>query len=404
MNPLQFGVKMDKIEVCISDSLKSFKEIVHYISDRSIKNIKPSEEYNPEKYSLLILNKKTEGLYSGVDFRSEPNFDVVGFFDEERNNKEDIIEAVDVLSELLEKTGVLNFQQIQKLIKMDILIYEPKEENLKAASYDLTLNREHLVSGIRLESGNKVVIDPLDFLIVRANESANLPRNICATFDLLVSMFCRGIILSNGPQVDPGYRGRFLCLLFNSSSKKFMPKVNNKFCTIIFHSLQESTKLPYSGKYQKKESISDYVTPYADASISSNIGEIHKLKKDFLLLKDNTEGNKRIIKNLEDDVNSYKSKVDVVEEKNKTWWSLAIAFLGFIIALFFSIAYFDIYKDLGTFKAKYDQLSIDYSVLKKKVINLESAKISLQTPVIENSLDKKQSIETKKKFTLIQNK
>ena len=347
------------VDLYISSSLKNNTEINKLRESSSFTFIDSNEDKDiePNNYSFLILNKESEGIYSNIQFRSENKFDVIGYFQENRNNWKDIINVINTLKNILKRPSILNYQQIRSLLQLDILIYDSIEEHIKGSSYDITLNREHFISGVKFLAEDIISIDPLDFVVVRANESANMPSNICANFDLLVSMFCRGLILSNGPQVDPGYRGRFLCLLYNSSSEKYVADSNEKFSTVVFHSLSASTDKTYTGRYQRKSSIKDYVSPYASEQVSSNISKINKLSDD---LKKLSSKNQNQFEELKDSL-SFKYSLNV------TIVGLLIAIIGITITTIAGYNLYNINNEYGQLKVKYEKVYSDYEELKKSV-------------------------------------
>ena len=124
-----------------------------------------------------------------------------------------------------------------------------------------------------------------DYILVSSKEIANLPRDIAGRFDITVGLFCKGVILSNGPQIDPGFRGKLFCLLFNTSSEKVQLKLGQHFTTIEFDKLIEPT-VPYKGTYQNKLQLKDYLPEIVkESAINKIITDIEELKKEKLLLK-----------------------------------------------------------------------------------------------------------------------
>lgn len=251
------------------------------IKNLTILKINSNDNIVPNHFAILILNKETHLLYSESRFRSEDNFDAVAYYNIDNNSPHDIIEMCEVFDYLLSHPGMLSHYQILTLMKLGILIYNGDGSRVRGASYDLLIDREHLKSGVQVTSSDIFKIDPLDYVIVGAVESVNIPRNICASFDTKVSMFCRGIILSNGPQVDPGYQGRILCLLFNTSAKEFeiSPVTDFEFSTIQFYSLSIPTDTPYTGRYLRKERLRDYIGSFADESISALVTSIPEMRR-----------------------------------------------------------------------------------------------------------------------------
>jgi len=213
---------IEKIVCKIDESLRSSFFDFKFPEFLDISYIESNEEHLESKnYSLLILNDDIYPLNNDKRFRSEESFDVIAYYNKSKNNSDDVVNACSVLMEIYNKPGILSAEQIRSLIKLGVLIYGGKEKNIEQASYDLSLHNEYLKSGVSIENKELITIEPFANVVVGAKEYANLPTNICGNYDLQVGMFCRGIILSNGPQVDPGYRGALLALLFNSSSIQF---------------------------------------------------------------------------------------------------------------------------------------------------------------------------------------
>lgn len=132
-----------------------------------------------------------------------------------------------------------------------------------------------------------LTIEPYDYAIVSCKETAWIPRDVIAKFGLTVGLFCQGVILSNGPQIDPGFRGTLFCLLFNTSNRAVHLKRGKHYATIEFNKLIGYAK-PYEGKYQGKERIIEYIPENALH------GAINELKKEVEHLK--TES--RIMQNI----------------------------------------------------------------------------------------------------------
>lgn len=172
--------------------------------------------------------------------------------------------------------GALSKKMIELMIDCGMLLKNANPEMIKGASYDLCLGDEYYYGGeIKKLSDTKpfLTIEPYDYAIVSCKEIAWLPRDIIAKFGLSVGLFCQGIILSNGPQIDPGFRGTLFCLLFNTSNRAVHLKRGRHYATIEFVKTLGYAD-PYDGKYQEKESIIDYIPANALH------GAINELKKE----------------------------------------------------------------------------------------------------------------------------
>lgn len=232
-----------------------------------------------------VAHKEIESRNFDREFKSFSLFNLL-------NNKkyiEEIINLIISLWNLRISGGVIPYQILSPLIEYARLIEPFLNENISAASYDLTLGDEYFQNGSIHELSDKtptIVINPGDFIIAQSFENVNLPSCISAKFDLTVSMFCKGLILSNGPQVDPGFSGKLFCLLFNSSNDIIELKKGEHYATIEFYKLIEPTIKPYVGKYQNKEKIMQYLPKIANFSVISDLRkDVSILKKEAFWLK-----------------------------------------------------------------------------------------------------------------------
>ncbi len=200
-------------------------------------------------------------------------------------NVEKVVDLIVKLWEFRDISGLLHKDLIMNGLECGMFLDNANISYLRGASYDLHLGEEFYYGGrINKISDDEPFfrIEPYDYAIVTSSESANLPKNVAAKFDLTVSLFCQGIILSNGPQIDPGFRGKLFCLLFNTSNKPVVLKKQQKYATIEFNKLIFHTE-KYAGKYQDEHKIINY--------LPSNVmqGAVSELKKELDELKNETK-------------------------------------------------------------------------------------------------------------------
>ncbi len=194
---------------------------------------------------------------------------------------ESTVKLISLLWKYQDHGGALSQEVIKQMIACGILLRNANPKMVNGASYDLRLGDEYYYDGkIRKLSPENpfLTIEPYDYAIVSCKETACMPRDVIAKFGLSVGLFCQGIILSNGPQVDPGFRGTLFCLLFNTSNRAVHLKRGMHYATIEFNKLL-GYATSYSGKYQDKESIINYIPPNALH------GAINELKKEVEQLK-----------------------------------------------------------------------------------------------------------------------
>lgn len=190
---------------------------------------------------------------------------------------EDSYKLIIKLWELKNTGGGLSRDLMEKMIACDLLIKNGAKENISNASYDLSLGDEYYYAGKIGELNDKnpfLAIEPYDYVIASCAEKVQIPRDVEARFDVSVKLFCQGIILSNSTQVDPGFRGKLFCLLFNTSNKVVYLKRKMHYATLEFNKLVEPTTA-YSGQYADEDSI----VPYLPANLMQ--GAINELKKEI---------------------------------------------------------------------------------------------------------------------------
>ena len=236
-------------------------------------------KYDAEKIKELVA-------YNAKDreFKKKANY-VLSSTD---NNFDSMIELITLLVESYHTGGGLSHRIISLMLDCNMLLDNASRSNIKGASYDLSLGDEYYFDGkIKKLTGSSsfLTIEPYDYAIVSCKESARIPRDIIGKFGLSVSLFCQGIILSNGPQIDPGFNGTLFCLLFNTSNQAVHLKRGMHYATIEFNKLIEPAP-PYEGSYQGKTHIIDYIPANAlHGAINELKKEIEKLKRESKLMQ-----------------------------------------------------------------------------------------------------------------------
>lgn len=259
-----------------------------------------------DKYMCIFIDAPNEILVErwGSRLKKDPNEKEIKEF--QKQHKEDrkfqdkahyIIDNTNLLAsislilllwELQYQGGALSEKMIKDMLECGMLLRDYDPQRIKGASYDLRLGDEYYYDGkIQKLSDKKpfLTIEPYDYAIVSCKETAWVPRDVIAKFGLSVGLFCQGIILSNGPQIDPGFRGTLFCLLFNTSNRAVHLKRGKHYATIEFNKLIGYAE-PYKGKYQGKEHIIEYIPENAlHGAINELKKEIEHLKKESRILQ-----------------------------------------------------------------------------------------------------------------------
>ena len=154
------------------------------------------------------------------------------------SNLESITKLIVALVDSFRIGGGLSKNIISLMIDCGMLLDNADPKGIKGASYDLLLGDEYYYDGKikRLtDASSFLTIEPYDYAIVSCKERARIPRDVIGKFGLTVGLFCQGIILSNGPQIDPGFNGTLFCLLFNTSNQAVHLKRGMHYATIEFN-------------------------------------------------------------------------------------------------------------------------------------------------------------------------
>jgi len=165
------------------------------------------------------------------------------------------LSAKDVLTG---RGGIVSEKHLTPLINAGALISKSCElASIKSASYDLRVGEQVWCEGqlVHLNDAKPTfTIPPYSYAIVTSKEEAWLPTFISGSFDIKVGLFLRGVILSNGPQIDPGYRGPLFCMLFNGSSDSRTIAREDHFATLQFQTVTNKSA-PYKDKYQLQSKL-----------------------------------------------------------------------------------------------------------------------------------------------------
>ncbi len=135
--------------------------------------------------------------------------------------------------------GILLSDHIDELCDAGLLIGKGYDRKyLRRAAYTLTIGNEYIDSeGMHqrlTEERDTFVFKKNSIVYVSIAEELNLPYYVIARFNLRVKWVYDGILLGTGPQVDPGFRGRLSCPLYNLTNLDLTIKRGQEFATIDF--------------------------------------------------------------------------------------------------------------------------------------------------------------------------
>jgi deoxycytidine triphosphate deaminase len=261
---------------------------------------------------------------------------------------------------LTSKGGIIQQAMINSFLEGDVLLQNATSDT-SPASYDLRLGDDVWCQGkfSTLDTKNPVLkIPPYSYAIVSASELANLPCFIAARFDLKNSLFFQGVILSNGPQIDPGYRGALFCMLYNGSDQPVGIGRGTHFATIEFITTA-GVGIGYRDKYQGKTALRDFMPDYAAVSEGGQILE-------------RTE-----------------KRIDKIAEEWKNFRSLFFALLSIAIAVIVSpglLVFYNVWSKLDSSREEYIARIQELSVIEARLREFDEQvkKNSIVSPQIQN--------------------
>jgi dCTP deaminase len=116
-------------------------------------------------------------------------------------------------------------QESEKLTPQSPLIHPYDKDNVMHAAYELSLDRDCLItpddstSGTASPNKKAIRIPPGQFALLLTKEYVNIPRNVIAFISLKGSVKFRGLVNISGFQVDPGFYGQLKFSVYNASSE-----------------------------------------------------------------------------------------------------------------------------------------------------------------------------------------
>lgn len=356
-------VDTEKIHLFISETLEEHIEVSLLPEWVDFQSVTSKTKISKKScYSILVLNRQTEGLYKNNNFEARSAVDAISYYDPGVNTNDELIFVIKTLRSIYCRPGVLNGKQIKTLMKLGVIVYDGEESRVETATYTFGLDKEYCIAGVEFkESVSQIDIPPLGYVVVCSKGSVNLPNNVCGTFDLKVKMFYEGLILSNGPQIYPGYRGRLFCILFNPSARHISLLTNQKSEVLQFQAqaLVDCTDLPYSGSYQEVNNLKDHFQVHPDKKLNDVLFDFEAVKKNF------RENHSRI-ENIEKQLDGKRSSIFNI----LGILAILVAILGIVYTQFKGWDNSERIIKLEKSSNEIENLKNDYSSLKNQIDNL----------------------------------
>jgi deoxycytidine triphosphate deaminase len=159
---------------------------------------------------------------------------------------------------------VIGYDKILELIEKKMLIEDVDENNVQPSGVDLRVKTVYRLKnggyiGVKNRQtpnvdvvsdkvGDKVVLEPNEFVLVETMEKVNMPKDLLALILPRSSLFRCGVSLHTAV-VDPGFVGTLTFGMKNLSEHPFEIEIGSKIGQIVFEEVKGNDKL-YNGKYQ----------------------------------------------------------------------------------------------------------------------------------------------------------
>ena len=194
---------------------------------------------------------------------------------------------------------ILNYEHIIEAVDQKLISIEPyAETQIQPASYDLRIGPQGITTTdkklVNLVDKCFIELRPGDMAIVSSLEILKFDASHIARIGLRSKYARKGLYVTTGLQIDPGFEGRLFVGVTNLTPKPIVLTYGDDFLSIEIHKLNVPTKKLYTGPYQGKtelsaEDIEDIVSHDTLAlsevittlqSLSRNVGELsQKMEK-----------------------------------------------------------------------------------------------------------------------------
>ena len=186
--------------------------------------------------------------------------------------------------------GILTYQEMKVFVERGEIIIDADLENIKSCNYDIRLGPEYFIKSKqgfvdrlrnRLARSTQIEINQfqdqrVQTMIIPANEMAfvesyeklNLPKDIVGHVSLKLDLISRGLLLASQTPIEPGYKGRIFCMLYNLSDNCIEIQYRKAFLTLELHRMESETEKPYHGYHQNFYSLAQFVVRNTGSALS----------------------------------------------------------------------------------------------------------------------------------------
>jgi len=179
------------------------------------------------------------------------------------------------------RSGILVDHEIVRARKDGLIQIDPfSEDSVEPATYDLRVGDRAVISTaskvVDLSAAHVLIIEPGAVAILQSLELIKLSKRIVGRVGPKTSLLRRGIFVSVGPQIDPGFEGRMIVNLINLSPRPFSLHYSDAFLSAEFHLLVSEPTKGYAGKYQGRTELSSEEIEILLAYQGPTLADLHR--------------------------------------------------------------------------------------------------------------------------------
>ena len=237
---------------------------------------------------------------------------------------------------------ILNNEQITESLRQGLIVIEPWDEaRVQGASYDLRIGPQGATTTgkriVDLESEGYMRLEPGDMAIISSLEILRFDTAHAARLGLRSKFARKGLHVTTGLQVDPGFRGRLFISATNLTPQPITLPFGDDFLSIEIHRLDQPVTEPYNGPYQDKTELLsrdiDHIIGAHGYALSEVITNLNELSKDVASLSSDVRALRSEFKGFKDSMNSNLGNIKWVIGVGVAIVGVSIACLALMLAL-----------------------------------------------------------------------
>lgn len=158
-----------------------------------------------------------------------------------------------------------------------------RDDCLRPAGYNLRVGANYAIGGkpFTLNEGGALTIKPYQVAVIQTLETLNVPDFLIGRWNIRVKLAYKGLLWVGGAQVDPGFRGRLSCPIYNLSKKPVELGYGEQLAMIDFvttTSFRDQVSKPFQWWDKKKLVFQEYSVDL-ESGVESQLQKLEEKSK-----------------------------------------------------------------------------------------------------------------------------